>query len=401
MQIKKSLHIVLLIICCTSRLTAYCNDSLIHRILLRLADIQINHDPYFAKGLYPAYREYELNKTRVKKDDNIYYAGLVAFALRTIRPQLTAEDKVLSDSIFARLAAIAPRFTNQKGRNTYNFWPTDRPKIFPNSGWLNRYDKKLALADDMDDTAIMLMALAASQATVQQVHKLMQQFTNNSGKRAKTALRSYNQFDTYSTWFGKKMVVELDACVLTNILCMVQVYNQPWTKTDSASLAYLVKMCATKDYLLRPGKVAVIYKTTPIILYHLARLMSIKKIPALDEYTADLIASAIKVYNNTCSITEKVMMRTALLRWGYSLPADVVTTGNLLTNVEQDSYVFFIANLASTMPRWAAFTLYNLGLTRFNYYCPAHNDVLLLEYLAEQKKFDAVKPPYIVKEINN
>lgn len=362
-----------------------------HSILLRLNDMQVNHDPYFAKGLYPAYRGYALNKTRVKKDDNIYYVGLVAFALRTIMPQLADEDKLLCDSIFARLAAIAPRFANQKGRNTYNFWRTDTPQIFPNSGWLNRYDKQLALADDMDDTAIILLALAAQQQTVEQVHLLMQQFTNNSSKRAKTALRGYNGFDAYSTWFGKKMVVELDACVLSNVLCLVQAYNLPWTKADSASVDYLVKMCAAKDYLRRPGKVAVIYKTTPIILYHLARLMSIKKIDALEKFKPELIQAASNVYYNTASITEKVMMRTAMLRWGYNLPGEVVSTGTLLSSVEQENYIFFIANLASTMKAWLAFPLFNLGITRFNYYCPAHNDVLLLEYLAEQKRFDSRK----------
>lgn len=390
MPVKKYLRILYIFICCSTGFKAYCNDSLIHSILLRLNQLQVNQGPHFATGVYPSYREYGLNRGKVKDDDNIFYAGLIGFALRRERAHLAADDKVICDSILTRLAVIAPKFANKKGRNTYSFWVTDPPTVFPNS-WLSKLATHNALPDDMDDTAIMMLALDEPLSTVKQVHALMQQYTNRKNKRAKTALPGYRQIDAYSTWFGKKMVVELDACVLSNILCMVQVYNLQWTKADSASLQFLVKMCREKDYSRKPGRMAMNYQSTATILYNLARLMSIKEIKELDKFTPELIKASRDIYNNTRSITEKIMMRTAMLRWGYNLPGEAIAINNtaeLLNSVEQDEYIFFVANLASITPPWIAFPLYKTGISRFNYYCPAHNIVMLLEYLAEQKKFD-------------
>jgi hypothetical protein len=42
------------------------------------------------------------------------------------------------------------KFKNQKGRDTYNFWPTDNPMIFPNAGWMNIFNKSQSLPDDME-----------------------------------------------------------------------------------------------------------------------------------------------------------------------------------------------------------------------------------------------------------
>lgn len=390
MAIKKYLRLICVVICCSTQLTAYCNDSLMHSILVRLNQLQVDQNPHFPKGIYPSYREYAPNRLRLKDDANIFYTGLIAVALRTERANLAAEDKVLCDSVLTRLAVIAPKFANKKGRNTYSFWVTNPPTVFPNS-WLSKLAKHNALPDDMDDTAIMMLALDERPSTVSQVHNLMQQYTNSKNKRAKTALPGYRQIDAYSTWFGKKMVVELDACVLTNVLCMVQVYDLTWTKADSASLQFLVKMCQTKDYLYRPGRMAMNYQTTATILYNLARLMSIKRIDALDKYKPELIEASRNLYNKTASITEKIMMRTAMLRLGYNLPEEAIEINNitkLITKVEQDEYIFFVANLASITPPWIAFPLYKTGVSRFNYYCPAHNIAMLLEYLVEQKKFE-------------
>lgn len=351
--------------------------------------MQVHHEPYFPQGLFPSYREYARNPGRLKKDENIFFTGLIGFTLKRIRPQLSDNDKLLCDSIINRIAIVAPKFKNQAGRNTYNFWATDTPKIFPNAGWLNLFDKKLALADDFDDTSIMLLALNTTNATAEEVHQLMQHFTNTQAKTAKTTLPVYKNMGAYSVWFGKKMVVELDACVICNTLSMVQTYNLNWTKVDSTSLDFLVRMVENNDYILHPGKIAVIYKTTPIILYHLARLMSIKPIDALEKLKPLLINAALAEYAKAATLPDKIILRTALLRWGVAKEKEDIFTSDISTAVEQEKdFVFFIANLASTLPAWLAFPLVDSGITRFYFYSPAYNDALLLEYLVEQKKYD-------------
>lgn len=360
-----------------------------HAVLLRLNYLQTHHEAFFPQGLFPSYRQYAKNSRSIKKDDNIFFTGLVGLTLRRIRPQLSDADKIICDSIIERIKIIAPKYKNQKGRNTYNFWTTDTPKIFPNGGWLNMFDKKLALADDFDDTSIMMLVLDAPYSEAEDAHNIMQGFTNKQGKIVRTTLPAYKDVDAYSIWFGKKMVVELDPCVISNTLLMIQHYNLPWAKADSTSLAFLVKMIENKDYITHPDKMAVYYKTTAIILYHISRLMTEKPIPQLERLKPQLIEAAQAEYAKASTLPDKLILRTALLHWGVDKGDEAINLDNIAASVEAENrFIFFIANLACTFPAWLAFPLVDSGLTRFYFYCPAYNDALLLEYLAEQKKFD-------------
>ncbi len=246
------------------------------------------------------------------------------------------------------------------------------------------------VADDFDDTSIMQLALDEPDSTAAIVHALMQDFTNKDGKLATTTLDNYKKFESYSVWFGKKMLVELDGCVLSNTLLMVQHYNLPWTKADSASLDFLVQMIKTRDYINYPHKLSVYYKTTPIILFHLARLMSASHIAVLDSLKPQLIEDTKTEYSKAKTFPDKLLLRTALLRLGVSLPPEAAPpTDDIIKTLEEDEqFVFFIASASATAPKFLVFPLVESGISRINFYCPAYNDCLLLEYLAEQKKFN-------------
>ena len=385
-MIKKGICIVLFL--SVSFFTYAFNDSLIHHLLQRIDYLQVHHESYFPTGLFPSYRQYSTKDHPLKNDDNIFFTGLTGLTLQQLRPYLQKEDQIICDSIFQRIKKVAPKFKNAKGRNTYNFWRTDKAKIFPNGGWLNLFDRSFALADDFDDTAIMMMVLNESDLIVDNVHQIMQDFTNNKENPARTTLSAYKGIEAYSTWFGKKMVVELDACTICNTLLMVQSYHLGWTKADSASLEFLVQMIEKKDHITHPEIMSVYYKTTPAILYHLSRLMGVKQIDGLEKYKAQLISDAINANNKTNDLLEKILLRSSLLRWGVSLPDEKLFSENIINETEQNNFIFFIANLACILPKSFAFTLFNSGLTRFYFYCPAFNDALLLEYLVLQKRFD-------------
>src|SRR6202008_510002 len=96
----------------------------------------------------------------------------------------------------------------------------------------------------------------------------------------------------YSTWFGKKMPVVFDVSVLCNVLSFVQLNNLPWTKADSASLELIVKTIQRGDIIKHAVFVSPYYGNTSIILYHLARLMSIKPISRLEQLKPGLISLA-------------------------------------------------------------------------------------------------------------
>ncbi|MFY7651796.1 MAG: hypothetical protein ACOVQE_03800, partial [Chitinophagaceae bacterium] len=194
MQRLKAYLFVFVFILATFGLKAN-NDSIINLLMQRIAQQQHNYDTYFYPGIFPSYREYAPKANRFKKDENIYFTGLIAFSLRNLYHQLTPAQQVMADSIFRRMERIAPKYANRKGRNTYNYWPTDTLRIFPNSGWINfLFDKKMAIADDLDDTAIMLLALNAPDSVVASVHKLMQQYKNKRETPVKHTLNNYKKY---------------------------------------------------------------------------------------------------------------------------------------------------------------------------------------------------------------
>jgi len=390
MRVRKSTGIIVLLLFFTgSGNKAFCNDSLIHQLLLRLDNIQAYHDPYFAPGVFPAYRKFVVNG-RLNKDENIFYSGIIALTLRRIRPQLSPADQIICDTIINRVKLIAHKFKNRLGRETYNFGANDTVKPFFRSGPLTVFNGMMHVADDFDDTSIMQLVLDAPDSVAAIVHSLMQQYTNKDGQLATTTLRGYKKYAAYSVWFGKKMLVELDACVLCNTLYMVQHYNLRWTKADSASLDFLLQIIKTKDYLNHANKLSVYYKTTPVIMFHLARLMSVKPIPMLEALKPQLIADAKEAYKKNDNLLEKIMLRTSLLHWGINMPAEKMAyTGNIINQLEgDDRFVFFIASASATAPKFLVYPLVESGISRINFYCPAYNDCLMLEYLAEQKKFN-------------
>ena len=278
----------------------FANDTLVMgQLLKRIADLQCKESGVFPKGIIPSYRIYALNKTREKADITNFFTGLVDMTLRDIAPQLTEYQQKEAKQIITQSLEVFPKFQNQKGKPIYNFWPTDTPKIFPNSGWINLFDKKQALPDDLDCTAISLLALNSPDSTAIRVHTLMQQFTNRPGKRIRNTFKEYQEIGAYSTWFGIKMPIDFDICVLTNVLFFVQRYHLNWTAADSAILALIERMVKEKKHIQSPVYISPFYNTTPIILYHLARLMSVKPIPELEKLKPQLIEEAQEAYAHT------------------------------------------------------------------------------------------------------
>lgn len=358
------------------------DSVLMTQLLQRMEQLQAKESSVFPKGMFPSYRMYALNKDRDKADVNNFFTGLIGFTLRDLRPSFNAYQQVIADRIVNNSLPVYPKFENRKGRNTYNFWPTDTPRIFPNGGWLNLFDKPQSLPDDLDDTVIMLLALQAPDSVARKVHALMQAFTNNGVKSVKNTFKDYRNIGAYSTWFGKKMPVDFDVCVLANVLYFVQKYQLEWTAADSASLQLIEKVLSDKKHLTDAAYISPHYGKLPIILYHLSRLMTVKPIPGLEQYRTTLIAQTKEALTSTNDFMEQVILCTSLLRWGVQPPSIKVQQADSLRGLVEDGpFSFFIANMASMLPdplkQWVSGT----GVGKFYYDCDAYNNLLLLEYL--------------------
>lgn len=358
-------------------------DTLIsYKLLQRIEQLQIKESGIFPKGLFPSYRIYALNQHRQKADVNIFFTGLIAFTLRDLMPNLTTHQQKIAQRIIYQSIIASDQFKNRKGRNTYNFWPTNDPQIFPNSGWLNLFNKSQALPDDLDDTAIMLLALAADQPTVSEVHQMMQRYINGGFSKINNTFPEYRNIPAYSTWFGEKMPVDFDVCVLANVLHMVQTYDLTWTKADSSSLDLITRVIKDKKHLTHASYISPHYSNPSIILYHMGRLMRNKKIDALEALKPQMVEEAKALLLQSDSFLEQVILSTTLLKWGVK--PTVVTPKNissLLELTEDESFSFFIANMASMLPDQLKKLAGKTQVGKFYYYCPAYNNLLVLEHV--------------------
>ncbi|MGI8952318.1 MAG: hypothetical protein ACR2FN_12145 [Chitinophagaceae bacterium] len=358
------------------------DSALIHYLVQRIADQQIKQDNFFLTEIFPSYISNKEKFSSRKKDNNIFFSGLIIYTLKNIQKNLSKKDQLIIDTIFLRSKPLFAKFKNRKGRETYNFWRTDSAYNFPYTNWIRLIKKNTALPDDMDDTVFSLFALSASDSVAEQVHQLMQYYVNSDSSKVRIENSAYKNFQAYSTWFGKNFPVVFDICVMSNILSFVQSYNLNWAKADSASLQFILQVIQTKDYIKNPLLVSPYYGKTSIILYHLSRLMSIKNIPKLEQIKPYLIADAVNEFNQSKNILEKIILCSSIIKFGYNSPLISVPSINQIKNeIEGNDFSFFIGNIPSYLSNTEKTILLEKNFGLFYHYCPAYNDALLLEYL--------------------
>ena len=132
----------------------------------------------FPPGIFPSTRVYAYNKSNSKNDPNVFFTGLIVLTLKKYQKQCTPYQQGMINQIVKYGLSSEGLFKNKSGRDTYNFWRTDTPQIFPNAGWLNTFDKSQSLPDDFDDTVILLWAQEASRERAKVVHDSMQLYAN-------------------------------------------------------------------------------------------------------------------------------------------------------------------------------------------------------------------------------
>ncbi len=351
-------------------------------LLKRIAAQQIENDPYFLKGLFPSYISHNQKFNRKKGNNNIFYNGLIGYTFNYLKPFLTRKEQLIADSITNKSIPVFNYFKNRKGRETYNFWRTDSAFVFPYGAWINKINRDPEVPDDLDATVISMAALNVSDSIAQKVHQVQQEYTNKNPSQLRVDNPIYKNFPTYSTWYGKSFPVVFDVCVLANVLSFVQLNHLKWTTADSAAIQLIVAVVANKDHINHPLQVAPYYGKTSIILYHLARLMVIKKILALESTKSQLIKDANERLQATNNILEKILLSTALIKWGENPPTLLLPNENEIENsIEKNDFPFFVGNIPSYLPKTIRHIMIHLKMGVFYHYCPAYNDALLLEYL--------------------
>jgi len=383
---KFKVLLLFLLIGYTNKSNAF-DTTLVTQLLHRIEQLQVKEDGVFPKGVFPSYRTYALNKDRQKADINPFFTGLIVFTLNRFKDKLTPYQQKLVEQISLNANPTFAKFKNRKGRDTYNFWPTDTAQIFPNSGWMNLFNKSQSLPDDMDDTVIALMALNANKQIAENVHQLMQEYINGGKGKINNTIASISHLPAYSVWFGNKMPVDFDISVLSNVLYFVNHYNLPFSKADSASFDVIVKILEEKKHITEPSFISPHYGSTEIILYHLSRLMTLKPFPALEKFRLELIEQTKELLQKKQPFLYQVLLSSALLNWGIKPDLIILQNDQNLTYlIEDEDFSFFIANMASMLPKQLKKSITASKLGKFKYYCPAYNNALLLENIILQQK---------------
>jgi hypothetical protein len=329
-----------------------------------------------ADGLFPAIRHNPHWPGYRRTDDNVFFTAITVFTLQQhVRPQVSAALQQQIDQISSRAQLAYPAFRNKDGLATYNFWPTKPSRHFPN-GWLfHRFDH-FRIPDDIDDTAMVYLSNAPTEADLHWLKTKLVQHANGTQWFIRNTFPEYRNLRAYSTWFGKNMPVDFDVCALSNLLYCIFRHKLPLNQHDTDSLTLLRGVVESGQYLTEPFRCAPHYARTSLIIYHIARLLADFNPAALTPIHPRLIADAQIELARATNRIEQILLATSLLRLGH-IPPDVD-----LTNIEQDfaGFHFFIAGLLTAYEQPILRRLAGQPFVQLRWQCLAHCWALVAEY---------------------
>lgn len=353
-------------------------------LLQQLTDDQHTNSPIFADGLLPAYR-YNRYWYYQRPDPNLFFTAISVFTLQQTLPDLSPAEQALASAIIDRARPAYAHFRNKDGLTTYNFYATNPSRHFPH-GWLMHRFRHFQLPDDIDDTAMVYLTCRGGPAQPSPddlafLTKKLALHANGSQLAVQNTFSEYRSLRAYSTWFGKAMPIEFDACAMANMLCCVYTYGLPLDAHAQDSLTLLADLISTDRYRTDPFRAAHNYARPAIIAYHMARLMANHDPEILRPVRTKLITDMRIDFGSATHPMEQILWATSLLRLGEKAP-DVP-----LDDIEAHfhDFSFFIAGMLSAyeqpwLYRWAHHPFWHI-----RWRCDAHCRVLLLEYLVLKK----------------
>ena len=356
------------------------SDSILkHRIaiLKLITDLQIKNPSEVLNGSFPSYRKYYFS-SKLKQEDNVFFTSLVLFNIGQFSFLMHPEELSMLEKMKSNALVYIDRFKNQNNHLTYNFWPRNPPQIFPNGGWLNLLNKKAALADDIDDGAITLLALGSNDSLAKLMQSKIGAFRVGLIKPNRSFYKEYKDRPVYSTWLGTKMPKDVDLSVLTNVLLMHTIAKIPLNATDSASFDLIVDLVNSNKHLTDPTYVSQHYANSATILYHVARLAYYSNYPALLALKPALLEQAIELSRQARFPLEQLLLNTSILRLGGNIDFPIEVNE---ASLKVHNYPYFVANIASVLINPFKRVVNRSNIVRFDYYSYAFNLSLIYENL--------------------
>lgn len=377
---KEILSVVLFVFSFNLYAASGVGDSILKQriaILNLIADLQFNNPSEVLNGSFPSYRKYYFS-TKFKQEDNVFFTSLVLFNIKQFNAQMHPDELALIEKAKANALVYIERFKNQNNQLTYNFWPRNPPQIFPNGGWLNIFNKSAALADDVDDCAITLLALGVNDSSAKAMQSKFSAYRVGMIKPNRGFYKAYKDRPVYSTWLGTKMPKDVDLSVLTNILLMHTIAKIPLNATDSASLDLIVDLVNANKHITDPTYVSQHYANSATILYHVARLAFYSDYPALLVLKPILLEQSFNLSKQAKFPLERLLLNTSILMLGGKIDFPIeVNEASLKVN----NYPYFVANIASVLNNPFKRIVNHSNIVRLDYYSYAFNLSLMYENL--------------------
>jgi hypothetical protein len=341
----------------------------------KVQSVQSIGNLYFPQGLLPAYRSNPLVGYR-RPDTTIFFSAITAYTLRSIQNQVSPSCRSAIDKVVTEIKKNYPAFRNKDGLKTYNFWQTRPSRHFPN-GYLFRHFEHFRIPDDIDDTAFVYLT---DNPTREELHWLKHKLTlhaNGTTRWIRNTYPEYRHLRAYSTWFGKNMYIEFDACVLSNMLYLIFQEKLPLNQHDTDSLTYIRSVIETDRYRTDPYRCAHQYPHTALIVYHVARLLAAFAPEGLRPIRQKLIADTRTLLAAEPHPMYRVLLATSLLRLGECPPRIAVEN---YSEQNFEGFYFFIAGLLTAYEHPLLYRLAPWKLFHMHWTCEAHCWALLAEY---------------------
>lgn len=344
-------------------------------LIAHIETLQTTQSGPFSSGLFPSYRVQPQWFGYRRADDNVFLAACSLFTLQGIRDRVSIKSQQLIDQIADRAAQAYPLFQNKDGLDTYNFWPTCPSRHFPNGRVLHQFEH-FRIPDDIDDTALVFLTRPPGYETLLWLKDKLAQHANRSQLTIRNTFSEYRQLRAYSTWFGKNMPIDFDACALSNMLFLIFRHKLPQNQHDADSLTLLADIVKSGRYVSQPFRCAPHYARTSLILYHIARLLAAFEPPELVAVKPQLLADAQAQLLLTTHPMDRVILSTTLLRLGQKPPRID------LTSIEQSfpTFHFFIAGMLTAYEHPLLNQLATTPFVQMRWTCDAHCWALIAEY---------------------
>ena len=362
------------------------DTALITLLVNDIAEMQVQKSgKNFYAGMFPSYRACGGSPHNYQPDNNIFYTAVSVFALKNMLPYLEEPNKTKIEQIIAGAVKIYPLYRNKDGLPFYSFW-ANKEGIMPHSFVFQYMKTVFGQSEDGDDSVMALLGLNNNGSDNEKLKKRLQETGNYSQKKIMSTYKKYRQIRAYSTWLGYRMPVDFDFGVHCNLLYFMLEKRLPLAAQDSATISLLQQMIANRDYIKSPVYISPYYVHTPVLLYHIARLMGRFRIPELDPYKPQLISDMSAQLYICHNIMDQLILRTSLLRLGAEAPLLELNNITEFEKTNQQQFVFFQARAAFSYPSPLKQIFLHWSYIYYYFYCPAYYKILWLEYLVEKGK---------------